>query len=161
LLPRVERWDTLINLGKGPELAREISGILAKTRNQKLKREAAYERVRLQIINADRTEALDIRLIDEYIKLERKLKPEDPRSALVLRMASRAVHNEEAKLALENRILKEFADSSQAADLRRIRRRHAAVGKPFNLEFKDAIKGSTVSIKQLRGKVVVIDFWAS
>ena len=36
-----------------------------------------------------------------------------------------------------------------------------AVGKPFDLEFTDAIKGSTVSIKGLKGKVVVIDFWAT
>ena len=40
-------------------------------------------------------------------------------------------------------------------------RRRAAIGKPFSLEFTDAIKGTHVSIKALRGKVVVIDFWAS
>jgi thiol-disulfide isomerase/thioredoxin len=31
----------------------------------------------------------------------------------------------------------------------------------FELEFTDAISGSTVSIKSLKGKVVVIDFWAT
>ena len=41
------------------------------------------------------------------------------------------------------------------------RRQHEAIGKPFDLEFTDAIKGSTVSIKGLKGKVVVIDFWAT
>ena len=35
------------------------------------------------------------------------------------------------------------------------------IGMPFALEFTDAIKGSPVSIEGLKGKVVVIDFWAS
>ena len=41
------------------------------------------------------------------------------------------------------------------------RRQKEGVGKPFDLEFTDAIKGSTVSIKGLKGKVVVVDFWAT
>ena len=32
---------------------------------------------------------------------------------------------------------------------------------PFKLEFTDAIKGSPVSIEGLKGKVFVIDFWAT
>ena len=41
------------------------------------------------------------------------------------------------------------------------RKQREAIGKPFELEFTDAIKGETVSIKGLKGKVVVIDFWAT
>ena len=39
--------------------------------------------------------------------------------------------------------------------------RRESIGKPFDLEFTDAIDGSTVSMKNLKGKVVVIDFWAT
>ena len=35
------------------------------------------------------------------------------------------------------------------------------VGQPFRLEFTDAIKGTTVSMEKLKGKVVVVDFWAT
>jgi thiol-disulfide isomerase/thioredoxin/DNA-binding beta-propeller fold protein YncE len=35
------------------------------------------------------------------------------------------------------------------------------VGKPFQLEFTDAISGSSISMKDLKGKVVVVDFWAT
>ena len=35
------------------------------------------------------------------------------------------------------------------------------IGQPFVLAFEDAIKGSEVSIEGLKGKVVVIDFWAT
>jgi thiol-disulfide isomerase/thioredoxin len=41
------------------------------------------------------------------------------------------------------------------------RKQHERVGKPFELEFTDAITGRPVSMKALRGKVVVVDFWAT
>ena len=41
------------------------------------------------------------------------------------------------------------------------RRQHERIGEPFDLEFTDAITGKHVSMKDLRGKVVVVDFWAT
>lgn len=35
------------------------------------------------------------------------------------------------------------------------------IGKPFELSFKDVVTGRDVSVAGLRGKVVVIDFWAT
>ena len=63
--------------------------------------------------------------------------------------------------ALENRILKEFPDSRSAASILGTRRQLEGIGKPFELEFADAISGSTISMKALKSKVVVIDFWAT
>lgn len=37
----------------------------------------------------------------------------------------------------------------------------SAVGERFQLSFTDAISGKTISMKDLKGKVVVIDFWAT
>jgi thiol-disulfide isomerase/thioredoxin len=36
-----------------------------------------------------------------------------------------------------------------------------AVGKPFELKFKDFSSGREVDMKDLRGKVVLVDFWAT
>ena len=36
-----------------------------------------------------------------------------------------------------------------------------AVGKPFDLTFNDAISGTEISMQKLRGKIVVVDFWAT
>ena len=35
------------------------------------------------------------------------------------------------------------------------------LGKPLDLEFKDAVNGTEVSLAALKGKVVVLDFWAT
>jgi RNA polymerase sigma factor (sigma-70 family) len=41
------------------------------------------------------------------------------------------------------------------------RRQKEELGKPFALEFADAITGRPVSISSLRGRVVVVNFWAT
>ena len=65
----------------------------------------------------------------------------------------------QAKLALENRISKEFPE--YAATIQGTRRRQAALGKPFDLDFTDAVTGAKVSTKSLKGKILVVDFWAT
>jgi thiol-disulfide isomerase/thioredoxin len=65
------------------------------------------------------------------------------------------------KVAVEERIIKDYGDTFYARMIQGDRKKLAAIGKPFELEFTDAIKGTTVSIKGLKGKVVVVDFWAT
>ncbi|MGO9467366.1 MAG: TlpA family protein disulfide reductase [Isosphaeraceae bacterium] len=155
------RWDTLINIGKRSSIESEIDQVRATSKNEKLQREAAFERLRLDISDTAKSGVLPVKRINEYIKLERKLKSEDVRAALVLSMASHAVQDDEIRRQIENRILKEYPTSGIAERIQGSRRREAAIGKPFNLEFDDVITGKHVSIKQLRGKIVVIDFWAT
>jgi thiol-disulfide isomerase/thioredoxin len=94
---------------------------------------------------------------NEFIKLA----PKDPRASQLLYMAARFTKDEKAKGLIEDRLVKEFPDSQFAGMIAGTRRQKEGVGKPFELEFTDAIKGSTVSMKDLKGKVVVIDFWAT
>jgi thiol-disulfide isomerase/thioredoxin len=96
-------------------------------------------------------------MIDEYVKLA----PGDPRGARLMRLAADRTRDAKLKSALEDRILKEFPESSYANQVQGERHRVGAVGKPFDLEFVDAISGTPVSLKKLKGQVVVIDFWAT
>ena len=80
-----ERWDTLITIGKRSRVENEIHQVLAKSSEAKLKREAAFERVRLEINDAARSGVLPVQHINECIKLERKLKSEDVRGPLVVK----------------------------------------------------------------------------
>jgi AhpC/TSA family len=113
------------------------------------------------MIDARTSGVIPTRQINDYIKLERKLKPEDVRAPLVLFMAARAIQDDDIRRAIENRILKEYSSSGIAESIRERSRRLAAVGRPFEPEFDDAITGKHVAIKYFRGKIVVVDFWAT
>ncbi len=76
-------------------------------------------------------------------------------------MAMRVTEDDKLKQKLEDRILADYPDSNSASSIKGVRRQREAVGKPFELEFTDAVSGSTISMKDLKGKVVVVDFWAT
>jgi RNA polymerase sigma factor (sigma-70 family) len=75
--------------------------------------------------------------------------------------------------ALRDRVVREFRDffkdgeapwerrqrecEARLADGQR--RQRERIGEPFELDFADAITGRPVSVKALRGKVVVVNFW--
>jgi thiol-disulfide isomerase/thioredoxin len=80
---------------------------------------------------------------------------------MLLYQASMGLRDKAKKEAIEDRILKDFPDSNLVGSIKGARRQREGIGKPFELEFTDAIKGETVSIKGLKGKVVVVDFWAT
>jgi thiol-disulfide isomerase/thioredoxin len=63
--------------------------------------------------------------------------------------------------ALLERIVREYPDSFRGRMVQRERRQQQRLGEAFELEFTDAISGRPVSMKALRGKVVVVDFWAT
>ena len=59
------------------------------------------------------------------------------------------------------RIVREYPDSFRGRMVQGERRQQGHLGEPFELEFTDAITGRPVSMRALRGKVVVVDFWAT
>ena len=107
-------------------------------------------------------DAAKMKAVDEFIAFA----PKDERGAELLTMLSRMPsfrprRSYKALKALYQRIGDQYP-GSRSAELRRgSLRRLDAVGKPFDLEFIEAISGSQVSMKDLRGKAVVIDFWST
>ncbi len=60
------------------------------------------------------------------------------------------------------KILKEkFPDSHVTKRIEQQEWQKNVVGRPFNLDFTDQLTGKKISVGGLRGKVVVIDFWAT
>lgn len=59
------------------------------------------------------------------------------------------------------RIVAEYPDSFRGRMLQGQTRQHERLGQPFELDFVDAISGRPVSMKDFRGKLVVVDFWAT
>jgi thiol-disulfide isomerase/thioredoxin len=153
-----ERWGSIPPVGpKGAELIKEVEDVLAHTANAKLRTEALFTKVQAKLYQSRASGSPDLAAVDEFLKAA----PKDPRGDRVLYMAIAFSRDEKAKAALEDRLVKTFPDSMYAGMIVGARRQRESIGKPFDLEFSDAIKGSTVSIKNLKGKVVVIDFWAT
>jgi thiol-disulfide isomerase/thioredoxin len=156
-IPRLmyERWSRMTE--PFDALYKDVDEILAHDQNPKLRIEGALVKARARILETGRGGAPDLTFLEEFLKVA----PKDPRGPSLLAAAIDYTRDEKAKAALEKRLLKDFPDSPYATMVQGARHQRAMIGKPFDLEFNDAIKGSTVSIKGLKGKVVVIDFWAT
>jgi thiol-disulfide isomerase/thioredoxin len=157
LLP--ERWLSVAPVGeKGDAMLKEIEEVIAATKNDELKTEAAFSRVRVEYFKNAREPEKTLPAIEEFLKIAPK---ETDRGASLLGMIASKTTDEAVRAKIEERIMKDFPDSSVAARMAGSIRQREGVGKPFELEFTDAIKGTTVAMKDLKGKVVVIDFWAT
>jgi len=153
-----EHWERMVPFGPDAKKREtEIKDVLEHTKSPKLKLEALFAQAQGGIYKARTGGTADLSGVDEFIKQA----PKDPRGAQLLYVATYFTKDEKVKAEIEDKILKQFPDSSFAASIEGGRRQKDAVGKPFELEFTDAINGSTVSMKNLKGKVVVVDFWAT
>jgi thiol-disulfide isomerase/thioredoxin len=90
-----------------------------------------------------------------------KAAPKDERAANLLYYASQISTDPAKSKALLKQILDNYPDSRPAKMAKGQLAQVERVGKPFELEFTDAISGKKISMKDLKGKVVVVDFWAT
>ena len=159
LLP--QRWNALAVNDKQDEALAEIDATIASTKNEKLKTEAVYSKVQVLFSKEEISTDAVMGAIDAFDKAS----PKDPRMMMVLYGATQILDDPAKLESVEDRLLKDFASNRQIAQIKAMieaaRKMRAKVGKPFELEFTDAIKDSQVSMKGLKGKVVVIDFWAT
>jgi thiol-disulfide isomerase/thioredoxin len=156
----MERWTTLSSnpeKGRYNELMSELESVISNTKDRKLKIEASYARAELKLHPVSTKGVPDPSGVEDFVKLA----PKDPRAGDLMGSAVGLVTDEKKKAVLLKQYLADFPDSDLAGMLQGPHDRSESIGKPFYLEFTDAIKGSKVSMKGLRGKVVVIDFWAT
>jgi hypothetical protein len=74
-------------------------------------------------------------------------------------MTAMRENDKEKQLAIYRRIIADFPHSQSAKSAEAQIRQAEGIGKPFDLAFTDAITEKPISMKELQGKVVVIDFW--
>lgn len=86
--------------------------------------------------------------------------PTDARGAELLSLAAR-FQPEADRPVINDRIIRDYPESATAKAALGQKRQTEAIGKPFELTFNDHISGKTISMADLKGKVVVIDFWAT
>ena len=153
-----QRWSTMAPIGpQGEQVAKEIEEVAAGTKNAKLQAEAAFFRVRNALF-ADREHPE--KAIDAANAFA-KAYPKDERVPQIFAYLANAVQDQAQRKELEDRLLKDYPDSHAAVMIQGARRQREGIGKPFELAFKEAITGKAISMADLKGKVVVIDFWAT
>lgn len=64
-------------------------------------------------------------------------------------------------VTLNKLIVEEFPNSQDAERAVKEKKLAESVGKEFILSFKDQLTGKQINVGALKGKVVVIDFWAT
>lgn len=156
LLP--QRWQALQMSGATPEeVEREIDEAVAKIDSPELKVEAAFARLGMAVQKSRGDFAAALPQLDAFLSVS----PKDDRAGQVIYAFASRLEDPAKKTELEDRLIKDFGDTTYGSMLQGERRRREQIGKPFELAFTDAINGSEVSIEGLKGKVVVIDFWAT
>ena len=159
LLPR--RWQALMN-SQADAVREEIEHVIASKSSDKLVVEAYHARANM-VMNEElrKRDAADIEraiaAADEFMKAA----PDDARGARLLMSLAGSVSDEEQALGLYERVVKQFGDNPSAKYAPGKIKQLKGIDKPFELEFTDAITGTQIDMNMLRGKVVVIDFWAT
>jgi thiol-disulfide isomerase/thioredoxin len=87
--------------------------------------------------------------------------PDRPESAKMLMIVAQSTQDDNQQMEIYRRIVKNYPDSDAAKMAAGPIRQAEGVGKPFTLAFTDAISGKKIDMADLKGKVVVVDFWAT
>ncbi len=156
-----ERWQALSSMpGAGAETVKgEVADVLAKGKDQKLVAEAAFLKVVFAFQNGGKKPD-PAALMAAFEEFARRA-PKDPRGAMILGALAEQEPDKAKQEALNRRIEKDYPDSPAVKAIAAARRQAEGVGKPFAIDFNDAIKGSRVDAAGLKGKVVIVDFWAT
>lgn len=158
LMPK--RWEALMSSRKADEITEETDSIIASGNYKALNLEAAFWHA--QAIGGTNSKTNDsvIASINRFINLA----PADDKrpGRLLMTAASRTIQDDpELQLSLYKRLLKDYPEDSATKYAGGKVKQVENLGKPFELTFNEAKTGETMSMKDLRGKVVVIDFWAT
>jgi thiol-disulfide isomerase/thioredoxin len=162
-LPRLfsTRWEIILMTASdappGPEFKAELDEVLAKGKSDRLKADAAFFKTILEIQTGDGGPDEILKLVNSFIQLA----PKDERGAMLLNAVAHELEGLPRQAEILKRIVAEYPGSKVADEARAGLAKLERVGKPFVLEFDDAIAGTRVAVNELRGKVVVIDFWAT
>jgi len=161
LLP--ERWETLFNLDEDYDgVLKETDGLLKSQPDHTIARYAWQWRAMCSIRVYSRADSFDqdrfLAAIEDFIN---RYQDDTHGPDMLYDAAAFHISDQEKSVAVLRRIVAEWPTSGSARQARWKLRQADGVGKPFELEFKDALSGKEMSIESLRGKIVVIDFWAT
>jgi thiol-disulfide isomerase/thioredoxin len=153
----MERWG--LHARENPEkMLAEVQQVIDRTPAAAARADALFVKAAANFMGlAGGTREKGKVAVEDFVKAY----PKDERGEHLLTAIADSSNDPAEKQAIKERIEREFPDSLSARMAKGEARRAAAVGKPFELAFTDAISGKKISMADYKGKVVVIDFWAT
>jgi thiol-disulfide isomerase/thioredoxin len=158
LLP--ERWNWMIGTRKAPEAISEMDSYLSSHPGSPNTLNFATLRASMDVRIVAKTTADRLKAIDDFKKYATGPQAGNTVASL-LYTTVRMSKDDGEKKELTDRIVKEYPNSPVVAQIEGEARKADAVGKPMVLAFNEAITGKPMSIADLKGKIVVMDFWAT
>lgn len=153
-----ERMQTLFRTGQADVALKEIDELITKTDDATVKAELTFAKIQGMVQFAQKPPQELLKATEKFVAAY----PNDPRGAMLLSAtADRLSDSPEQAVALYQRVVEKYPDAPAARGAKGKLRQAEGIGKPFELSFTDAVSGAPVSIADLKGKVVVIDFWAT
>ncbi|MBI5433201.1 MAG: redoxin domain-containing protein [Planctomycetes bacterium] len=160
-LPR--RWELLTQvLGEASAVDAELVELLAKEPNGALDWPARsmLVRARMELARGSADSAV-ARLGEAFEDVVKRYGDKPEIADLFFDYAESRRDDPKLHASLMKRFVEKFPKHKEAVKARERAEQLGRVGSEFVLEFKDALTGKQVATKDLRGKVLVVDFWAT
>lgn len=157
-----ERWQTVAaldqNMGQPfPQgVLKDIDRTLAMKLPKDVLRAAKACRIEVQLQASQGGGRAPLSEVENFLKTY----PKSAESEQILLQASMVTEGTQ-KAAYLRRYVSAFPNGRYASSVKASLRKTDGIGKPFDLKFKDAISGKAIDVRSYRGKVVVVDFWAT
>jgi thiol-disulfide isomerase/thioredoxin len=151
------RWQAMLSGGKAEEVVTETRELAMTTDDKALKGEALFGHG----MAVARATNYDPQKVGEAAEMFHAFDAEDPRNAALMMMTTYYETDDKKLLETYRTIATDYPDAREARSASAKVYQYERIGRPFELAFEEATSGEPVDMSQLRGKVVVIDFWAT
>jgi thiol-disulfide isomerase/thioredoxin len=154
-----QRWISQINNGLPEQVITEIERRLAQQQPApELPRpDLLYVRARAYLKSPLRTSAQNAQAVKDFVATSIA----DSRGGELLFRLGAVETDPAQRKKIYQRVIDSYPQTEWAQHSKGAIRRIESIGKPFELDFTDAITGQPVSIQgDFKGKVVILQFWA-
>lgn len=150
------RWLSIYDGGTpAKDVIKDIGAIMTSAKGEEMAATADYCSIYVRMMEGEK----GLKVVDA-IKAFKAKHNNSAHTERLLQTAVFQVKDNEKRDAIEM-FVKEYPDHRFVGMLKGQLRQMESVGKLFELSFKDAVTGKDVSVAGLKGKVVMIDWWAT
>lgn len=155
----VAHWLSILTRGQQVEVIEQTSRALVLANDPTHRQDIRFARARAAILLPAAQTTVAGAFVEEFIQ---NAVPQDDRSSELLFRLAR-VQPDNGKLAsLHQRNADQYPTTYWGIMSKGAIHQLAGIGKPFDLDFTDAVTGKAVSVQRdMKGKVVVVYFWAT